>query len=93
MPGCRRRHLCILGTGTALVPSGRVLSLPAPLSRDTSGWKAWHESGRRRSFWERIRSHFTEALCARLLRTGSAGKERGWMPPTPRGLRCKLGWL
>ena len=33
---------------------------PAP----TSGWKAWQASGRRRSFWERILSHLTEALCA-----------------------------
>lgn len=28
----------------------------------SSGWKAWQESGRLRSFWERIRSHLTEAL-------------------------------
>lgn len=27
----------------------------------TSGWKAWQVSGRRRSFWERILSHLTEA--------------------------------
>lgn len=32
----------------------------------TSGWKAWQVSGRRRSFWERILSHLTEALCAEL---------------------------
>ena len=30
----------------------------------TSGWKAWQVSGRRRSFWERILLHLTEALCA-----------------------------
>lgn len=72
MKGCKKRHWALVP------PSPCCPSLPR-LSRDTSGWKAWHESGRRRSFWERIRSHFTEALCARLLRTGTAGRE--WMEP------------
>lgn len=69
------------------------LSLPALLSRGTSGWKAWHESGRRRSFWERIRSHLTEALCAGLLRSGSAGRARGGCHTHPRGPQERLaGW-
>lgn len=34
-------------------------------------------SGRRLSFWDRIRSHFTEALCARLLRTRSGRQRKG----------------
>lgn len=36
----------------------------SPRRVPTSGWKAWQEPGRRRSFWERILSHLTEALCA-----------------------------
>lgn len=51
----------------ATQPCARPPCLPA--ARGTSGWNAWHVSGRRRSFWDRIRSHFTEALCARLSRT------------------------
>lgn len=35
-----------------------------PPPSPTSGWKAWQASGRRRSLWERILSHLTEALCA-----------------------------
>ena len=44
---------CLKGLGMKTAPQ-------AP----TSGWKAWQVSGRRRSFWERILLHLTEALCA-----------------------------
>ena len=71
-----------MGTGMPTVKFSCVaalpLSLPPMLPWGTSGWNAWQVSGRRRSFWDRIRSHFTEALCVRLLRTmAAAGREKG----------------
>lgn len=57
-------YLQVCGHSPGAKDLGVKTKPPPPLLAPTSGWKAWQESGRRRSFWERILSHLTEALCA-----------------------------